>query len=260
MVNLWWIRMWATCSCRKWELSGIPCGHAISVIYYNRDKPENFLNDCYKVSTFLNTYRHTLNPTQDRQCWPKSNQGPMVPPDPMQKKRGRKTMLRREPGEETSGFKHGRVSKKGVSMKCSVCGAKGHNKRHHKVSQVIDGITGEQEHQQPVEATNPMDIVDPQVLQAHFEMVDSLVGANQQAGDIRQGQNVSEPLSQVQQIAKEPTNKNSTGSNARNHFLRSQGRQKDNEDRSKEGGLSRRKRNWVPPGTSTVGAAKHGRK
>lgn len=55
-------------------------------------------------------------------------------------------LLRREPDEETSGFTDGRVTKKGVSMKCNVCGAKRHNKRHHKGGNVNDGHTGEHEH------------------------------------------------------------------------------------------------------------------
>lgn len=127
-----------TCTCRKWQLTGIPCSHAISVIYHNKDKPENFLDDCYKISTFLETYRHTLNPTQDRDSWPKSQQGPMIPPEPITRRKGRKTLLRRrEIGEDERGFTNGRVKKTGVTMKCSICGAPGHNKRHHQRPQVI---------------------------------------------------------------------------------------------------------------------------
>jgi len=61
-----------------------------------------------------------------------NSQGPMIPPQPISKRRGRKKMLRRkELGEETKGFTNGRVSKKGVTNKCSICGATGHNKRFH---------------------------------------------------------------------------------------------------------------------------------
>ena len=127
-----------SCSCRRWQLTGIPCSHAISVIYYNKEKPENYIDDCYKVNTFLETYRHTLNPTQDRQCWPKSDQDPMKPPNLVNKRRGRKTLIRKkEIGKDKRGFTHEKVSKKGVVMKCSVCGTTGHNKRYHKGGQVI---------------------------------------------------------------------------------------------------------------------------
>ena len=125
------------CCCRKWQLTGIPRTHAVSVIYYNKDKVENYIDGCYKVSTYLNTYRHTLNPTHGRDSWPKSDQGPMIPPEPMNKRRGTKTMLRRrELGEENRGFTRGKVSRKGVTMRCGICGKVGHNKRFHGRQQV----------------------------------------------------------------------------------------------------------------------------
>lgn len=119
-------------------MTGIPCSHAISVIYYNRDKPENYLHECYKVSTYLETYKHTLFPTHDKDSWPKSNQGAMIPPLPANKRKGRKTLLRRrEQDEETMAFTRGRVSKRGVTIKCSICGASGHNRRFHDKQKVI---------------------------------------------------------------------------------------------------------------------------
>lgn len=127
-----------TCSCRRWQLTGIPCSHAISCIYYNRDKPENYLHECYKVNTYLATYKHTLFPTHDKNSWPKSDQGPIIPPNPINNKRGRKTLLRRrELEEETRGFKNGKVSKNGVTMRCTICGKIGHNRRFHGGQQVI---------------------------------------------------------------------------------------------------------------------------
>lgn len=54
------------CSCRRWQLSGIPYSHLILVLYYNREMPENYLNLYYKVSTFMATYRNILNPTHDK--------------------------------------------------------------------------------------------------------------------------------------------------------------------------------------------------
>ncbi|XP_039121591.1 uncharacterized protein LOC120258294 [Dioscorea cayenensis subsp. rotundata] len=79
----------------------------------------------------MHTYRHILNPTHDKHSWPKSDQGPIIPPEPMNKRRGRKTLLRRKEVDENPGFSRGKVSKKGVKIKCSLCGATGHNKRYH---------------------------------------------------------------------------------------------------------------------------------
>ncbi|XP_039135796.1 uncharacterized protein LOC120273231 [Dioscorea cayenensis subsp. rotundata] len=115
----------------KWQLSGIPCSHSVSAMYYNKEKPENYLDSCYLVSTFMETYSHILSPTHDRDSWPKSDQGPIIPPQAVNNRKGRKTRTRRKDLGETSGFNNGKVSKKGVKMRCGICGAVGHNKRFH---------------------------------------------------------------------------------------------------------------------------------
>ncbi|XP_039143980.1 uncharacterized protein LOC120281132 [Dioscorea cayenensis subsp. rotundata] len=126
-------RIEKTCSCRKWQLTGVPCAHAISALYYNQDRPENYIDECYKVSTFLAIYSHILYPTQDRSCWPSSNQSPMIPPPPVNNKRGKKTMLRRREPNEEAGYTKGKVSMKGRKITCSICGVAGHNKRFHGI-------------------------------------------------------------------------------------------------------------------------------
>ncbi|KAL6179646.1 hypothetical protein ACLB2K_046318 [Fragaria x ananassa] len=36
-----------TCTCRRWNLSGIPCAHAIAAIYSKGWSPDNFVDACY---------------------------------------------------------------------------------------------------------------------------------------------------------------------------------------------------------------------
>ena len=55
------------------QLTGIPCYHAISALNYNKDKPEDYINERYKMTTFLVTYSYILHPTQEKNCWPKSD-------------------------------------------------------------------------------------------------------------------------------------------------------------------------------------------
>eukprot|EP00257_Ricinus_communis_P021425 XP_015580917.1 uncharacterized protein LOC107262060 [Ricinus communis] len=85
-----------TCTCRRFDLTGIPCCHAVCAIWYKHDNPENYLDDYYKVSTYLKTYRHLLNPTTSYEFWPRATAPPLLPPAPVQpKQRGRSVPKRR---------------------------------------------------------------------------------------------------------------------------------------------------------------------
>ncbi|KAL4347116.1 hypothetical protein GQ457_17G003410 [Hibiscus cannabinus] len=62
------IQEW-TCSCRKWQLTGIPCIHAISVILLIEDRLEKYVDSCYSVSTQRTIYSHLISPVRGEQQW-----------------------------------------------------------------------------------------------------------------------------------------------------------------------------------------------
>ncbi|GMJ12330.1 hypothetical protein HRI_004902200 [Hibiscus trionum] len=77
-----------TCSCRRWQLTGIPCIHAISVILMLEDRPEKFVAPCYSVSTQMSIYSHFINPVRGENQWSsEETQLSVLPP-----------ILRRPPG------------------------------------------------------------------------------------------------------------------------------------------------------------------
>ncbi|KAL2253097.1 UNVERIFIED_CONTAM: hypothetical protein Sindi_0104400, partial [Sesamum indicum] len=49
-----------TCSCRKWELSGLPCKHAISVIFNQKDDPKDYIDECYSVIAYKMIYASVI--------------------------------------------------------------------------------------------------------------------------------------------------------------------------------------------------------
>ncbi|XP_020262598.1 uncharacterized protein LOC109838572 [Asparagus officinalis] len=53
-----------TCSCREWELTVIPCAHAISAIMLMRHKPEDYIAHWYKSENYVATYANLLNPVE----------------------------------------------------------------------------------------------------------------------------------------------------------------------------------------------------
>ncbi|KAL7203352.1 hypothetical protein ACSBR2_016611 [Camellia fascicularis] len=42
-----------TCTCRKWDVTGIPCTHAIGDILLNKRQPENFVRPFYYKEEYI---------------------------------------------------------------------------------------------------------------------------------------------------------------------------------------------------------------
>ncbi|KAH7854285.1 hypothetical protein Vadar_012096 [Vaccinium darrowii] len=87
------------CGCKKWEISGIPCIHAIAAMGFNNLEPLDFVDDCYKVETYMRTYDNTMGPINGKDMWPSIDNVSLLSPD-VKKRAGRlKKARRREPEE-----------------------------------------------------------------------------------------------------------------------------------------------------------------
>lgn len=69
-----------TCTCRYWQLSGLPCFHAINAIYKCGRKIDDFIEKCYSVDVFNKIYEHYLEPLEGEESWPIS---PNPKPQPL---------------------------------------------------------------------------------------------------------------------------------------------------------------------------------
>ncbi|KAK9291998.1 hypothetical protein L1049_019950 [Liquidambar formosana] len=133
-----------TCSCRKWDLTGIPCIHAISAIRHANEKPEDYVHPAYTVETYKRTYEHMIYPVSSKKFWAKIGR-PIVHPPSQKRPPGRpKKLRRREPDEPRDSY---RVSKKHVQMRCGKCINMGTIRRPVKVKLLLKrerllGITG----------------------------------------------------------------------------------------------------------------------
>lgn len=45
-----------SCSCQNWDLTGIPCVHAIAAIYYQRELPENYVDPYFSIDMLKKAY------------------------------------------------------------------------------------------------------------------------------------------------------------------------------------------------------------
>ncbi|KAL3376169.1 hypothetical protein AABB24_002889 [Solanum stoloniferum] len=89
-----------SCTCRRWELTGLPCPHAYACISGNSERVEDYVDTFYTIETFKNVYSHYINPTNPKDHWPEVvDCGEVIPPKIVKKKRGRKPKSRKKPEE-----------------------------------------------------------------------------------------------------------------------------------------------------------------
>jgi hypothetical protein len=116
-----------TCSCGYFQLSGLPCSHAITAIYKCGKVVEDFIHPCYSVEVFKNIYDHCLQPVEGEEMWPISKKPrPQAPGYVKMPGRPKKNDRKREETEKPKATK--KMSKHGTVILCSMCGNAGHNK------------------------------------------------------------------------------------------------------------------------------------
>ncbi|CAI9283211.1 unnamed protein product [Lactuca saligna] len=114
-----------TCACRGWQLSGIPCIHAMAAISYLNENVEDYVATWFTTEMFGNCYKYTINPLNGSEMWPSWEGQPMLPPK-RKTLHGRPKVNRKKAASEKEG-RH-TISKKGAITKCSICREPGHNK------------------------------------------------------------------------------------------------------------------------------------
>ena len=58
-----------TCTCGHFQLSGIPCVHAVACIQSRKLKFEDYVNACYHREAYLRAYNFTIGPVPSKQFW-----------------------------------------------------------------------------------------------------------------------------------------------------------------------------------------------
>ncbi|XP_050263959.1 uncharacterized protein LOC126708197 [Quercus robur] len=124
-----------TCSCRSWDLNGIPCKHAITAIYTNIETPEDYTHPCYFKETYMEIYKEVLPPMPGQSEWAETGQPAPLAPH-IYKPPGRPPKQRKRASDEPRNpYK---ASRQNRPVKCGKCKKEGHNSRGCKA-----GITGE---------------------------------------------------------------------------------------------------------------------
>ena len=143
-----------TCDCRRWDLTGIPCNHAVACLRHERIPAEDVLPICYSTKTFSKVYGFNIMPCADKNSWEKTN-GPKVLPPVYEKKVGRPTKSRRKQLHEVQGKDGPKMSRHGVIITCSWCKGQHHNRAGCSLRKL--GI-------KPNAHSNPNPVVDKEIL------------------------------------------------------------------------------------------------
>ncbi|KAK6120045.1 hypothetical protein DH2020_046175 [Rehmannia glutinosa] len=63
------------CSCRGWEIYGLPCSHAVAALLSCRQNVHRFAESCFTVATYRKAYSQTIHPVPDRTMWQEMSGG-----------------------------------------------------------------------------------------------------------------------------------------------------------------------------------------
>ncbi|XP_035839888.1 uncharacterized protein LOC118487293 [Helianthus annuus] len=128
-----------TCACRGWEITGMPCRHAVAAIWFmvtNGQRVgalESWFDPVYSIGRWKEVYAFKINPINGKALWPKSEVPIKITPPKHHKQVGRPKKVRKrsavEMEDEGSSKKKGRLSKKNMKGVCGKCGNTGHNQR-----------------------------------------------------------------------------------------------------------------------------------
>ncbi|ERN11029.1 uncharacterized protein LOC18439213 [Amborella trichopoda] len=108
------------CTCRRWQLSGLPCAHAIAAINAKGDPISDYCSPHLYVETYRNTFMETIHPVPDRTPMPEVRDF-LVNPPRIRRPSGRPKKKRVKTGNNEVRPIH-----------CRKCGGLGHNRQRCK--------------------------------------------------------------------------------------------------------------------------------
>jgi hypothetical protein len=112
-----------TCSCRKWQLSGMPCNHAVSALYKAALHPKDFVSPFLKKEMYLKSYKPVFTPMPPEHGWTKTDIPDIMPPAFKDHLKGRRQEKRRRGKFEPP---KPRETSRMSTITCGNCSLQGH--------------------------------------------------------------------------------------------------------------------------------------
>jgi hypothetical protein len=112
-----------TCTCKKWEVSGIPCKHVVAFITSLPDQLEKHVDMYYSIEKFRAAYEALIPAMPDKSQWPKSDHGFFMESPLLKPTTGRRQKERKKGCTEGGSS----TTKRKGSHQCPIC--KGYDHR-----------------------------------------------------------------------------------------------------------------------------------
>lgn len=114
------------CSCRDWQLYGIPCSHAVAALISCRKDIYAFTEKCFTVDSYRETYREEIHPIPGKLEWRRADGGASMDNDT---EVVRPPKFRRPPGRpEKKRICVEDLNREKHTVHCSRCNQTGHYK------------------------------------------------------------------------------------------------------------------------------------
>ncbi|XP_062119248.1 uncharacterized protein LOC133832997 [Humulus lupulus] len=144
-----------TCTCRRFQLSGLPCGHALAIIWFMGGNVFEYVHGFYKKESLQKAYEQSVHPMPSPDMWLQTRLNPINPPPETKLSERPKKARRRETDEPPPALKKARRT--GQVKTCSNCLKTGHMRETCKSAKVVDNRVvkkrGRPPLQKPTEAT-----------------------------------------------------------------------------------------------------------
>ncbi|XP_020963729.1 flocculation protein FLO11-like [Arachis ipaensis] len=117
-----------TCSCRKWQLTGLPCCHGIAAIQRKNEKPEDYVHHKLTIEAYNRTYQFHINSIPSQEYWEHHEGLPCLPP-PYKRPIGRPSKKRKKDSSEQDSGSQYHAKRRYGQITCQTCKRVGHNSR-----------------------------------------------------------------------------------------------------------------------------------
>nr|XP_025657492.1 uncharacterized protein LOC112754119 [Arachis hypogaea] len=68
------------CTCRKFQMTGLPCPHAVSAINCAKDDIRKYVSSCYNKAAYVACYTPMINPCNGHTMWERTTHPDVMPP------------------------------------------------------------------------------------------------------------------------------------------------------------------------------------